>query len=367
MIESLRLKNIKAFKDRTIPFTPLTLLSGLNGAGKSTVLQSLAMLRQSNEAGLLRDTGFLLNGELVELGVGRDVLYESAEDEWIEIELSEASQRSTWTVRYGMSEDVLQFSSARRSETSGTLFDHSFQYLRADRVNPATNYGKSYHAVNSRRFMGARGEYTAHFLSQFQNQSVSEPLRRRVNEGFTTGLLSQVNAWMQEFSPGCRVNVHDVENTDFVRLSYSYGHSAGLKGSNSYRPTNAGFGLTYSLPIVVACLSTPRGGLVLFENPEAHLHPQGQEAMGRLIALTASAGIQVIVESHSDHVLNGIRLAIKNGALDAYQATPHFFRRNDETGSVEIETPTFTAQGRLSFWPEGFFDQWDKSLDALLG
>jgi predicted ATPase len=265
-----------------------------------------------------------------------------------------------------MSEDVLRFPPEGRGEATGALFGPAFQYLRADRVNPATSYSKSYHAVSSRRFMGARGEYAAHFLSQFQNQPVSEPLRRRMSEGFTTGLLSQVNAWMQEFSPGVHVDVHDVENTDFVRLSYRFGLSAGLGGSNSYRPTNVGFGLTYSLPIVVACLATPPGGLVLFENPEAHLHPQGQAAMGRLMAITASTGVQVIVETHSDHVLNGIRLAIKDGALKAEQATPHFFRRHAATGAVEIETPTLTGRGRLSFWPEGFFDQWDKSLDALL-
>ena len=366
MIEALRLKNLKAFKERTIPLTALSLLSGLNGAGKSTVLQSLALLRQSYESGLLRDTGLLLNGELVELGTGRDVLYEGAEDEWIEIELTEDGRRTAWAVRYGMSEDVLHFPPEGRSEAKGALFASAFQYLRADRVNPATSYSKSYHAVRSRNFMGARGEYAAHFLSQFQNNPVSEPLRRRMNEGFTTGLLSQANAWMQEFSPGVRVDVKDVENTDFVRLSYSFGLSAGLGSSNPYRPTNVGFGLTYSLPIVIACLSTPPGGLVLFENPEAHLHPQGQVAMGRLLALTASTGVQIIVETHSDHILNGIRLAIKDGVLKARQATPHFFRRHAETGAAEIETPTLTEQGRLSFWPEGFFDQWDKSLDALL-
>ena len=365
MLDTLRLKNFKAFKERTIPLAALTLLSGLNGAGKSTILQSLALLRQSHEAGLLRDTGLLLNGELVELGVGRDVLYEDAENEWIEIELTEDGRRTAWSVRYDALGDVLNFPPDGRGDATGALFGSAFQYLRADRVNPATSYGKSYHAVSSRRFMGARGEYAAHFLSQFQNQPVAEPLRRRLDEGFTTGLLSQVNAWMQEFSPGARVAVHDVENTDFMRLSYSFGLSAGLGSSNPYRPTNVGFGLTYSLPIVIACLATQPGGLVLLENPEAHLHPQGQAAMGRLMALAASTGVQVMVETHSDHVLNGIRLAVKDGNLKPKQVAAHFFRRH-ETGAADIETPTLTERGRLSFWPEGFFDQWDKSLDALL-
>ena len=139
-----------------------------------------------------------------------------------------------------------------------------------------------------------------------------------------------------------------------------------MSSSNPYRPTNVGFGLTYSLPIIVACLSTSEGACILLENPEAHIHPQGQVALGRLMSLTAATGVQVIVETHSDHILNGIRVAVKEGVLRPDQATVHFFKRDHDTGTAEVDTPRINPQGRLSFWPDGFFDQWDKSLDALL-
>jgi len=366
MLEALHLTNFKAFHDQEICLAPLTLLSGLNGVGKSTTLQSMALLRQSHEAGLLRDDGLLLNGELIELGIGRDVMFNDADQPWIEIGILEDGCQRTWRGGYDSEGDVLPFPPEQvRTAALGVIFGSNFQYLRADRVNPAAIYGKSYHAVKGRRFMGARGEFAAHFLSLFQDEVVAEPLRCRLDNGYTTGLLSQVNAWMQEFSPDVSIAVHDVANTDFVRLSYSYGGSAGLGSSNPYRPTNVGFGLTYSLPIVIACLSTPRGGLLLLENPEAHLHPQGQVAMGRLMALAANTGVQVLVETHSDHVLNGIRLTVKNGELRPDQVAMHFFRRG-ENGVADIESPTMTGKGRLSFWPEGFFDQWDKSLDELL-
>jgi predicted ATPase len=89
-------------------------------------------------------------------------------------------------------------------------------------------------------------------------------------------------------------------------------------------------------------------------------------ALGRLMSLSAAAGAQVLVETHSDHILNGIRLAVKEGVLHSDQAIVHFFSRNRETGIVKVETPRISRQGRLSFWPDGFFDQWEKSLDALL-
>lgn len=363
MIDSINLKNFKIFADQSISLAPLTLLSGLNGVGKSSAMQALSLLRQSHEAGLLREDGFLLNGELVEIGTGEDLLHENASDSEIAIELSEDGAPAKWQVEYVQEGDVLRYAESA-PEAAGVLFGAGFQYLRADRVNPMVSYPKSFHAVSQRRFLGSRGEYAAHFLSHFQDERIAHKSLKYQGSKATLGLLPQVNAWMQEFSPGASINVHEIEKTDFVRLSFTFG--AGIDASNPYRPTNVGFGLTYSLPIVIACLSTAPGGIILLENPEAHLHPQGQVAMGRLMALTAAAGVQVVVETHSDHVLNGIRVAVKQGALDAEKARVHFFRREVASGAAAIDSPAITEQGKLSFWPDGFFDQWDKSLDELL-
>ncbi len=78
MIDRIQLTNFKAFRNLDLGLGPLTLLSGVNAAGKSTVMQALALLRQSFDAGMLGANGgeFLLNGDLIDLGVGRDVLHE---------------------------------------------------------------------------------------------------------------------------------------------------------------------------------------------------------------------------------------------------------------------------------------------------
>lgn len=370
MLDSVRLIHFKIFSDRTIPLAPLTVLSGLNGAGKSSAMQSLALLRQSFDSGLLRDDGWLLNGELVEIGTGEDLLHENAADSTVAIELSADGEAERWQVEYVRQGDVLGFAGEApgRDPTvgAGGLFGDRFQYLRADRVNPMVSYPKSFHAVSRRRFLGSRGEYAAHFLSHFQDETIAHKTLKHPGSKATSGLLAQVNAWMQEFSPGAVINVHEIEKTDFVRLSFTFGGMAGLGASNPYRPTNVGFGLTYSLPIVIACLSTKPGGIVLLENPEAHLHPQGQVAMGRLMALTAATGVQVVVETHSDHVLNGIRVAVRQGVLPPSGTAVHFFRRDGGSGAATIDSPAIDDGGRLSFWPDGFFDQWDKSLDELL-
>lgn len=365
MIDSINLINFKIFAEQNIPLAPLTLLSGLNGVGKSSAMQAMSLLRQSHESGLLRGDGWLLNGELVEIGAGEDLLHENASGSHVAIELTEEGEASRWQVDYVQQGDVLHYADgAEPPVAQGVLFGDGFQYLRADRINPMVSYPKSYHAVSQRRFLGSRGEYAAHFLSHYRDEPISDASLKHPESDTTSGLLAQVNAWMQEFSPGVSINVHEIEKTDFVRLSYTFG--SGIDESNPYRPTNVGFGLTYSLPIVIACLSTAPGGVILLENPEAHLHPQGQVAMGRLTALTAATGVQVVVETHSDHVLNGIRIAVKQGILKPGQSLVHFFRRDPASGSAVIDSPAITEQGRLSFWPDGFFDQWDKSLDELL-
>jgi predicted ATPase len=104
----------------------------------------------------------------------------------------------------------------------------------------------------------------------------------------------------------------------------------------------------------------------LIENPEAHLHPRGQARIAELLALAASCGIQVLIETHSDHVLNGIRLAVHDGKLSPEDVQLHFFQRRQSDGQSLVVSPHIDKNGRIDQWPEGFFDEWDKSLEALL-
>lgn len=364
MLEEVSLANFKGFKSTTIPLEKLTVLSGLNSSGKSTVLQSLGLLRQSNDAGFLTEGEWLLNGAFVELGVGSDVLHEDNENQELTIGFVEGGEAYSWTVAYDQQGDVLK-PVGEWSDARGALpLSNRFQFLRADRVSPQTISAKSRHAVSQTGSLGAKGEYAAHFLALFRDETVASTLRYPGAAETTPGLLSQVNAWMQEFSPGVRVDVHEVSGTDFVRLSFSFG--VGLHESNAYRPTNVGFGLAYSLPIVIACLAMKQGGLVLLENPEAHLHPRGQMAMGRLVALAAASGTQVIVETHSDHLLNGVRLAVKTGEIDPNSVNLHFFSRDPNLRQSNFVSPKMLTGGKLSFWPDGFFDQWDRALIDLI-
>jgi predicted ATPase len=378
MIERMHLQNFKACRDVPARIGRLTVLAGLNSSGKSSFLQAIAALRQSyGEAG--RAQALMLRGEIVQLGHGRDVLSEGAEgpEDAIILDFVENGQSCRWVCPSVPTDSELPFKAAPDAVPE---FVHAatFQFLQADRVTPAPLYPQAPRETKAIGFLGPRGEYTADYLARYVDAPVRD--KRCFASGApgsdssmlqmvapTTKLTDQVAAWLQHLSPGVRLGASRVEGTDEVLLQFNYAGISRTPRTNDYRPTNVGFGLTYSLPIVVACLAAPPGALLLLENPEAHLHPQGQLALGQLLAATAADDVQILVETHSDHLLNGLRLAVKRSAIGHEQVVMHFFTRHTETGETSIETPAMLADGKLSNWPDGFFDQWEKSLDALMG
>jgi predicted ATPase len=364
VISQLRLQNFKRFEDQSLEIGNLTLLSGLNGMGKSSVLQSLLLLRQSYQQRLLESIGLALNGDLVHIGTARDALFEDAKEDKIGFVLTfEDGSEAIWQFGYDPEADILGLDSptAPPKTYQASLFSDNFQYLQAERIGPRTSFAMSDFQVRQHRQLGTMGEYTAHFLSIFRdseipNSTLSHPQAKSSN------LLSQVEAWLGEISPGTRIHIIDNPSVDLVSLQYSFGLS------KEYRATNVGFGITYTLPVITAILSAKPGTLLLLENPEAHLHPKGQARMGNLLARAATRDVQIILETHSDHVLNGIRLAVHGGDLDPDKVRLHFFQRSEKQEQLisEVISPRMDRRGRIDQWPDGFFDEWDNSLAALL-
>lgn len=375
MLERLLLENFKASRYVPTRLAPLTVLAGLNSSGKSTLLQALGVLRQSYDASG-NTNGLSLSGQLVQLGKYGDLLTEGTESDVVSVTVVEDGKEYQWV--FGGSTDANQVPFTKIPlPQAGFVTTPHFQFLQADRIVPRTLYPQAPQTAQAMGFLGPRGEYTIDFLNSAVNQTVptqrtfprtglgiGEELLNKVAP--TDRLLDQVAGWLQQLSPGSTLISRLVIGTDEVVLQYRYEGRIREVSSNYYRPTNVGFGLTYSLPIIVACLAAPKGALILMENPEAHLHPQGQSALGELLSRCASDGVQIIVETHSDHLLNGVRLSVKKKIIDKGNVALHFFSRSVETGEVSVETPAIMDNGRLSNWPRGFFDQWDRDVDALL-
>lgn len=368
MLEFIRIQRFKTLLDASFPLSRLNLLSGLNGMGKSSLLQALLLLRQSHERNLLFDKGLLLKGDYVSLGIGRDILAERAELHSIEFLL-------TWSgigpVHFGFSYEAMSNLQplieppVLKEAESLSLFNRNFQYLSAERIGPRPFYEISDYHVRDLNSLGNQGEYAVHFIAENGLKPLAIPALRHERSS-TPYLLNNLDEWMSELSPGLRVHAALQPHLNSASLAYAF--EQGKEMTADFHPRNVGFGLTYVLPVMVAILRAKPGDLLLLENPESHLHPAGQTLIGRMCALAAANGVQMFVESHSDHFLNGIRVAVKRGIISPDGVKLFFLERDksDPAHATTVLSPEIDGEGRIAFWPDGFFDEWDRQLEHLL-
>lgn len=367
-LSSIGLRNFKCFRAADVELAPLTVLAGLNSSGKSSLIQPLLLLRQS-QTGTIPPASLRLTDGLTALGEARDVLHHGADEDVIGFALEWSDGRSaTWRFAAPAGANVLRALSAPDLDITGRApFSDHFAYLSADRVGPRTSYPADYDRVVERRDLGRDGAFTAHFLERQVDHPDQVDVRLLGPGSRDRSLRGTVEAWLGHVSRGVRVNTEWLRGTDLVQLSYEFADpQTGV--TRPVRPPNVGYGVSSTLSVIVAVLAAKPGGLVIIENPEAHLHPRGQYELTDLLVKAAAAGIQIIVETHSDHVLNAIRVAARRGEIPADDVRLHFLERNTDGRGThhEIISPLLRPDGRLSEWPEGFFDQWDIALGELL-
>ena len=107
--------------------------------------------------------------------------------------------------------------------------------------------------------------------------------------------------WLERIL-GYRVSAEEIPGTELIRVAYSH---RGV-GKN-IRPKNVGTGVSYIAEIIIAAFSCEKGDMLIIENPEIHLHPSGQAELMEFLVFLAQRGLQVVMETHSDHVFNGLR------------------------------------------------------------
>ena len=176
--------------------------------------------------------------------------------------------------------------------------------------------------------------------------------------------------WENIISKGVNV-IPQREGKAFV-LKYSFNKPNDFVSSDEFNATNVGYGLSYALPIIVALLTASANSLIIIENPEIHLHPHGQSELAKLIARTAQTGVQIIVETHSDHIINGILVATKQfesegKGVDRNRVQLFNCKKNDDVQTAEVTPINIIGDGKIDVQPEGFFDQTEKDLSYLLG
>lgn len=401
MLERITLEHFKCFERLRLPLAPLTLLTGLNASGKSTTIQALTLLHQTLTEHPT-SPGLVLNGKDVTLGSADEIVDKVTGRGSFAIGLEHTEGSVAWRMQVETDSMIAPFTELAwqhpdgRSDTirpktqqyprasmslagsarSEAILEPLLQtlrtltYISADRIGPRETYPASSSAQQDG--VGARGEFTPWFINQYEDLEIPAAMRHPTAGVF---LKRQVEAWLGTFFPGSGFEIEALPRTNLLvmRLRTS-------TATNFHRPVHVGYGLSHVLPVITACLGAVGlaqrdahvAPLVMVENPELHLHPAGQSAMGVFLARAAATGAQVIIETHSDHILNGIRKAVKgvDGApmLAPDQVAIHFFQpRDDSNQRPQVISPVIDLQGNLDTWPADFFDQYDKDLGSLIG
>lgn len=379
MLNSLHVKNFKSHRDTAIEFGHLTLLAGVNSSGNSSLIHALLLLRQSFLKGRL-DQGLDLNEPLCRIGTGQDALYRLADSNILSIEIADGELfQFAFDVEKALAGTFLPKSTygeniAREKLAGLPLFNNDFQYVSSLRFGGRSHFDQYDYEVGEQRQVSrllGQGECVAHFLDRFgAEQSINY-----LFDGNDYALADQVGLWLRRISDGITMEVKRSPTGGFD-ITYGYAYD-GVKPLAGLRAENVGYGISHSLSVLVALLSAKPGSLVILENPEAHLHPGGQAELAKLISRVAQGGVQVIVETHSDHILNGVLVAAKRyesanaklqqEGLDRQNIRIYYVEKDARTPTEAVATKVeIEGGGRLKYQPNGFFDQAEKDLGFLM-
>lgn len=369
MIKKYKLHNFKNHAETVLNLSNVTLLTGQNGAGKSSIIQSMLLMHDT-----YRETHQLatlyLKGDSFSLGRTIDALNANCKDEpdllKIEIE-TDGGETFRFAYQYllpeGNSIKTNSPMSYHEDELKKIAFlTDDFQYLSAFRDGPQSVYESDTDVVDVHRQVShrqGRGEMVVYFLNKYGGMSlIIDELCHHDTLSHT--LREQATAWLGEIAPGVQMKI----NQNDTQYELKFGFAMPGMTTRYYSAQNTGFGITYVLSVIVAILSAKPGAMILIENPEAHIHPAGQSALMRLIAKAAKAGVQFLIETHSDHILNGALVARKLGMIEEGMLTTYFFKHGSD-GNSEAVSLQVGEDGRITNAPDDFFGQMNADLEVL--
>lgn len=391
MISELLVDNFKLFAKETkfSGLKSINLLTGVNGRGKSSTLQPLLLFKQT----LLRSRSsrqLFLSGSFVDLGNAYDVKHVDAsvskpirigfkerEDNYVytlaivsdnnqslEIKRFESQGQSKWSVDVDDSTVIQDLVPVHEQNSRPILPFQDLVYISAERIGPKLSFTPS-----SDEWIDKRGEHTIQMLYERQYDRVDERIIEGLSdifpdfdeEDFSSVVNDVLNFWMTKIFGTSAATVNYIEAANIFAL----GISTEQKGGKAmFKPTNVGFGYSYALPILIAGLTARKDSILIVENPEAHLHPSAQSMITKFLGLVANSGVQVFIETHSEHILNALRVMVVQRSINAQDINVMYF---DNKLDSYFETIPIEDNGKMDHWPANFFDQAEKDLNVLLG
>jgi predicted ATPase len=450
MIESISLRNFKAFSSlESLPLLPLTVLCGANSCGKSSILQSLLLWKQSLES---KAAGEIVrfNGRFVHLGSLLNVIYGHDTESCVELSLTfvsagtEAARieqtyavdlclrdlaesgvfgnsvkllRAHLTTRAGaLPDQVIRMEEAgdklfrishgdtarnRDAEaTEGVLSEIEFAGLAPASIQPVdrsdqkaflyiqeafdslrkllrdtftnTSYLGPLREEPSRRYIyeeeaadiGVKGENAAYVYLVDRYKPIASPAYfiendRLILETSALSLSAALSKWLSLMS------VYDLspdQTDEIVRLTLRSNSSVGARVNIA----DVGFGVSQVFPILLEGLRLPIGGTLILEQPEIHLHPKLELQLADFLLSLAMAGKRIIVETHSDHLVNRlVRRIVEDNDSTLKKLVGVYFVTPSPKGA-EVESVQMDETRGIVNWPSGFFDQGPSEQEKII-
>ena len=371
MFTSVSLENFKCFSsEQKFNLNKVNVFTGYNGRGKSTVFQAFLLMAQSvYDNNSLKD--LLVNGIFCKLGLFEDLINHSGNTSEISFRFTTDGEKNNNLVftykeisdRKGTLSNLIvdgksfletatqlggkNLQSKNKSlqsypEDIHTVFDN-FYFVSADRLGPTPFEVKRDLYENNP--IGNSGEFRLNVLAG--HRDVKKQVAEAIAEIMDGGMMS------------VKGDSDNEKSNDVLNLYFS-----SLTDGTSVKSINSGFGYSYIIPILLAAVSM-EGGCLFVENPEAHLHPCAQSQLIKtLVSLCEQNGIQLFIETHSEHVINALRLCTLE---DKYVDFTHndlamyFFDKDMKVKQLQLE-----ADGQVSEWPLGFFDQAERDAARII-
>ncbi len=414
MITELKAQNFKSWQDTgLLRFAPLTGFFGANSSGKSSILQVLLMLKQTVEHPSPDWNEPLYFGDgndtksLVNLGEFDDIIHGHNEDSKLDMLVSWSLPRAMdiRVVSAEISTDSLTFSTSveqddQHTDLNGFCYTANAQNWVLERkaqghrfrfpdflvktgllvfsqesidANPFRCYGvhdsgpglnsflllqRAFESLFSKiHYLGPLREQPRHHyiwegdhpkgVGQHGEKMVAALLSARVRR---LSVDEQIQKWVK------RLELIDSYRLDPVpgrEQSYEF-HVTEYNGSLEVKLSDVGIGVSQVLPVLVLCYYAPEGSILILEQPEAHLHPKAQSELADvLIDVVMNRNVQIILESHSEHLLHRLTRRIAEEQLSTNDTELYSCQNND--GKSEIERLNMDEYGNIRNWPQNFF------------
>lgn len=378
MISKIHIQALKSIQNLEVRCSRLNLVVGTNSSGKSTFLQALLLDAQNG----IDEYG--LNGPMIALGDYREVRNYTMSKSDIKIELFEDGKKKPASVIFRESDDnKCEVSVSGDIKDDGILlllddiepdpnlathlsYESGFHYLSCHRLGVRDIYQKN---LRNEDDFGIEGEYALSYLLKNQEKPVEDELKIN-NVEITSSLIDQVNYWLH-YIVGTTIKLNDLKKTNYFQVVYNNNISNQNSETLFCRPINVGSGISYLISILIMCIASQEDDVLVIENPEIHLHPKAQSRLCEFLYFISLKNRQLFVETHSDHIFNGIRVGVATDKMDSNNIAVNFFSL-DNNYATQCNPIQFGEFGKIiglnnNMDLNDLFDQFDIDLDRMLG